>query len=91
MVVEMQILDTLQSLNVTISLFEQSLGYQDTDDSSHNNSLPRLVQLNIICDQIATSKLKMLETLSHVPHLPSRKILLTIEFQAIKHHIPSQI
>ena len=88
--VKMQILDTLQALNATISHFEHVLGHQDTDNNNYNDSLPRLVKLNVICDQIATSKLKTLDTMLYVPHLPASKISLTIDLQVITHHIPLQ-
>ena len=89
--VEMQIIDTLSTIHTTISKFEHVRGHQDTEDIHHNNSLPRLVQLNIICNQIATSKLKTLTTLQHVPHLPASQVSLTVHFQSLTHHISSQI
>ena len=87
--VEMQIHDTIKALNATIDQFEHVVGHQDNEENI--DSLSHTSRLNVFCDQIASSKLKQLETSTHVPFLPASKISLSIDLRTITHHIPSQI
>ena len=87
--VEMQIHDTIQTLNTTIKKFEHVTGHQDREENLEN--LTRMSQFNVFCDQIATSKLKQLETSRFIPFLPESQICFMINLTHITHHIPKQI
>jgi hypothetical protein len=86
---EMQILDTLQTLDTDVTLCHVK-GHQD--DTIPTAELPWPAQLNIRCDALASTELRRISNISPiVPFLPASTVSLTVQGKTLTHHIPSQV
>ena len=88
--IEMQIIDTMQQLQMEICEIIHVPGHQDEKETFEN--LTWESKMNVYCDQLATKELIQIKQPSrHIPMLPASRITLKIHGYIITHHIPRQI
>lgn len=88
--IEMQIMDTMQQLQMTECEMIHVTWHQDDDKQFEN--LTWESKMNVYCDQLATDEINKITLPSwYIPMLPASRITLKIEGHIITHHIPRQI
>jgi hypothetical protein len=89
---DMQILDTIRLLGITFT-YTHVKGHQDTTIQSPALSPPltRQAELNIECDHLATSALKIASPSSMVTFLPASVVSVHIEGTTVNNKLPRAI